>query len=408
VITDSPAPALGDLVSADVGIVHRLDAGMAGYDHPRLATAFASVCETAPIFGSDFDARAGGMAAGPAAARLAALGEAVERYSASHVPVSRLRRARVDELGGAPAAEPEWLDRRAAEHRVRWVPAHRLRATEPGEAAWAAASRVYLSGPDDPAPVAVPTSTGLACHVDPWQALYAGLLEVIERDAVMTSWLLQSPVTPLQSRLQWTAEGGGRIHFDRAVEEYRLVLLPSPVDVPVVLGLGFGADGQPAVAVGAAADLDLVRASRRALIEAHQTFLWATHMVASGDPPPSDPAAIDDLDEHVAYYLDRGRLSAFDFLRRPAAAPVPVDLDDLRPSGDSEQRCRELIGSIADAGLDCFAVDVTSPDVREAGLWVVRAIIPALYPLLVGTTHAPEHPRVPRDLVPDRDPHPFP
>jgi ribosomal protein S12 methylthiotransferase accessory factor len=395
------------LVSPDVGVVHRLDEGMAAYDHPRLASAFAQLCDLGSLFDSALAARAGGMAPGRQDARRAALGEAVERYSAAYVPRSRLRTARAAELD-RPCVEPEWLDSRADHPPVRWVPADQLFADGSSRAAWAAASRVYLSGPDEQAAIAVPTSTGLACHSDPWQALYAGLLEVIERDAVMTTWLLREPVTPLTGTLRWRLDDRTDVRFDRAVEDYRLVRLPTPVDVPVVLALAFGAAGHPPVAVGAAADPDLARACRRALIEAQQTFAWAARMLADATPAPADAALIDDLDEHVAYYLDPARLSAFDWLRHPTATPVEVDVGTVAPRQGAALRCRELIGRLAAADLECFAVDVTSPDVREAGLWVVRALIPGLYPLLVGTRRGPDHPRIPRDLVPTRDPHPFP
>jgi ribosomal protein S12 methylthiotransferase accessory factor len=394
-----------ELVSPDVGLVHRVDEGTAGYDHPRLATAFAELSDTAALFGAPLLARAGGAAADRGSAARAALGEAVERYSATCVPRSRLRRARAVDLDGAPHAGPEWLDRRDAGRPVDWVPACRLRATGPGEPSWAAASRVYLAGPDEAAPVAVPTSTGLAAHPDPWVALRSGLLEVIERDAVMTAWVREEPVHRLAALLRWPTPGG-ELRFDRAIESYELYSLPSPAQVPVVLAAAYGAEGQPPVAVGAAADPDPVRAARRALVEARQTFDWATRMVAAGTPVPADPAALDDLAEHVGYYLDPARLAAFDFLRAAPAGPAP-DLGAPAPRRDPERECRELVARLEAAGLASFAVDVTSADVRTAGLWVVRAIVPGLYPLIVGR-HAPDHPRLPREAVLARDPHPFP
>jgi ribosomal protein S12 methylthiotransferase accessory factor len=397
---------LDALVSPDVGIVHRVDEGTAPYDHPRLATAFAEPCDTEALFGAPLQARAGGAAADRASAVRAAIGEAVERYSATCVPRGRLRRARAGELGDVPFAGPEWLDGRGPDRPVDWVPGCRLRVVGPGEPAWVAASRAYLAGPEDPAPVAVPTSTGLAGHPEPWVALRAALLEVIERDAVMVTWLREQPVQRLATRLRWRTPGG-EVRFDRAVERYELYRLPSPGAVPVVLAAAYGSAGQPPVAVGAAADPDPVRAARRALVEARQTFEWATRMAVAGTPVPADPAGLEDLAEHVAYYLDPARLGAFDFLRAAAGGTLELDLDDLAPPAPAESQCRTLVGRLADAGLAAFAVDVTSADVRSAGVWVVRAVVPGLYPLLVGR-HAPEHPRVPRALALSRNPHPFP
>lgn len=410
------AGPLAVLVSPDVGVIHRVDPGVTLYDHPRLTPTFAQVCDTRPLIGTTNPARAGGMADDPRLSLLAALGEAVERYSAASVPADRLRHARLDELGDHPVVAPDWLDHSielSAIERVpiRWARGSRLHARGPAEPAWIAASRAYLSDDDEPGRIAIPTSTGLACHGDPWQALRSALLEVIERDAVMITWLTRAPVTPLRSSLRWTGRRGNQVRFDRAIERYELYLLDSPTGVPVVFAVAFGAEQQPGAAVGAAAHPDLVSACRKALVEAHQTLHWAMHMMADGRRSESDggdSADLDGLDEHVAYYLDHARVGAFDFLRSSGTAPRNVDLGEPRPELDPETGCRRLLARASAAGLDCFAVDVTAPEVRAAGLWVIRAVVPGLYPLLVGTSARPDHPRLPAAVQVNPDPHPFP
>ena len=395
------------LVSPDVGVIHRVDAGVTQYDHPRLAPTFAQACDTGPLFGATHSSRAGGMADDPRLSRLAALGEAVERYSAGSVPTSQLRRARARELAGQPLVEPDWLPGQNDNGPLRWARGSLLRAVGPAEPAWVAASRVYLDDTDEAGRVAIPTSTGLACHSDPWRALQSALLEVIERDAVMITWLTRGNVTPLESGLQWIGHRGNAVRFDRAVERYQLYLLDSPTRLPVVFAVAFGAAGQPGAAVGAAAHLDLASACRKALVEAHQTMHWAAHMMTDGRVRGGD-AELHDLDDHVAHYLDHRRARAFDFLRRPAGEAWSVSIDELPPAIDPEAGCRRLIARAATAGLDCFAVDVTAPEVRSAGLWVVRAVIPGLYPLVVGTRSRPDHPRLRADVPVNPDPHPFP
>jgi ribosomal protein S12 methylthiotransferase accessory factor len=396
------------LVSPDVGVIHRVDAGVTQYDHPRLAPTFAQACDTGPLFGTSHASRAGGMADDPRLSRLAALGEAVERYSAGSVPTSQLRRARASELvAGQPIVAPDWLPGREDDGPIRWARGSLLRAEGPAEPALVAASRVYLDDADEAGRVAIPTSTGLACHADPWRALQSALLEVIERDAVMITWLTRGKVTPLKTGLRWIGHRGNAVRFDNAVERYELYLLDSPTRVPVVFAVAFGAEGQPGAAVGAAAHLGLARACRKALVEAHQTMHWAAHMMTFGRVPDAD-AEPHDLDDHVAHYLDHGRARAFDFLRRPVGEARSVAIDELPSPIDPETGCRRLIARAAAAGLDCFAVDVTSPEVRSAGLWVVRAVVPGLYPLIVGTRSRPDHPRLRADAPVNPDPHPFP
>lgn len=289
---------------------------------------------------------------------------------------------------------------------VQWVRCSRLRAVGPAEPAWVSASRVYLDDTETNQ-IAVPASTGLACHPDPWRAVQSALLEVIQRDAVMIMWLTRAAAIPLNADLRWVGRRGNAVRFDRAAERYELYLLDSPTRVPVVFAVAFGSDQQPGAAVGAAAHLDLPRACRDALVEARQTMHWATHMMTDGRARSAGDEQLD-LDDHVAYYLDHARIGAFDFLRDSGAAPQAVDLSTVGADVEPEVACRRLVGQAADAGLDCFAVDVTSPEVRAAGLWVVRAEIPGLYPLLVGTENRPDHPRLAADAPANPDPHPFP
>jgi ribosomal protein S12 methylthiotransferase accessory factor len=392
------------VVSSDVGLVHRLDDGLTGYDHPRLAAAFAQSCALQPVFGVPQQIRAGGLDPDPDAARRAAVGEAIERYSACHVPRSRLRSARAGDLGDTVA--PAWLEPPDDDPVLDWVPGTKLPGGAP---AWVAASRVYLQHIHDPAPVVTATSTGLASHPDPWQALHAGLLEVIERDAVMITWLTRAAVTPIRTTLRWRTDRGAQIRFDRALETYALFLLDSPIGVPVVFAVALGAECQPGLAVGAAAHLDLATACRSALVEAAQTLRWAATMLASGREVGTDPGAFTDFDDHVAYYLDPARRGAVDFLVDSDVPPIEVDLDAPRPRVDPADASRTILRRAHGAGLSCYAVDVTAPDVRSTGTWVVRAVIPQLYPLLLGPPERrPAHPRLPADAAVNPDPHPFP
>lgn len=407
---EQDAPSfLERLLSPDAGVVNRVDEGTAGYDHPRLASCFARTCATGHVLGMSGTGESGGVAASVHDARLAALGEAVERYSACWVPRSRLRHARRTALPPADVVGPDLIDDGGEERAIHWVPGARLRPDGSSEPAWVAASRVYLDGIDCTPGTAVTTSTGLACHHDAWRALRSGLLECIERDAVMVAWLSRSGATPIRCSQRWVDSHGVPVRFDRAVERYALYALASPTGIPVVFAVALGAAGQPPVAVGAAADLDPARACRKALLEAYQTFTWCRHMLLQRRVVPQR-ADVVDLDDHVAFYLDPGRLEAFDFLLDDDNLPTSweLDIDTLAPVDDPAGDVRRLVTAAAGAGWACYAVDVTAPDVREAGGWVVRAVVPDAHPLTVGTEIRSSHPRLVGTATPNPWPHPFP
>jgi ribosomal protein S12 methylthiotransferase accessory factor len=404
-MTTSP---LETVVSRDVGIVHRVDEGLVGYDHPRLATHTATICDTEPLVGVHHDPNAGGMGADLTQSRRAAIGEALERYSAAYIPQSRMRLSRTQDLNQIGAA-PDWLHLPpSGTPLLHWVLGDRLRVADDAVTsapAWIAASRIFLTGIDELPELGTTTSTGLAFHPDPWRALRSGLLEVIERDAVMVSWLARAGAHELATSLQWPDARGTLVRFDRAIERYRLFALDSPLGIPVVFALALGRAGQPPVAVGAAADLTLSEACRKALIEARQTFEWTKYMRAVRRPIP-DRDEIVDLDDHVAFYLDATRLTAFDHLLRLTPSSE-IDLAVTEPVEGPAEQVRLILESAADAGIDCFSVDVTSPDVREFG-WAIRALMPQLYPLTVGDEHRLSHPRLHALAELNPDPHPFP
>jgi ribosomal protein S12 methylthiotransferase accessory factor len=122
----------------------------------------------------------------------------------------------------------------------------------------------------------------------------------------------------------------------------------------------------------------------------------------------AEPSAFHDFDEHVAHYLDPSRRAAFGFLLESPREPITADLDAPRSRVSTEWAARTVVARASAAGLACYAVDVTAPDVRTAGWWVVRSVLPGLYPLLVGTSARPPHPRLPADAPVNPDPHPFP
>lgn len=81
-----------------------------------------------------------------------------------------------------------------------------------------------------------------------------------------------------------------------------------------------------------------------------------------------------DLAHHSQIYLDRRLWTE---LSRITEAPT-VGLDALPqlPGNTAEAYVERL----SRAGIESYAVNVTTPDVRQAGLWVVRVLAPGLLP----------------------------
>jgi ribosomal protein S12 methylthiotransferase accessory factor len=326
-------------------------------------------------------------------ALLSAVGEAIERYSASLPDPRRIVWERLDDLDG------DVLDPRAfafyskAQHRRKRFPYARFDA---------AAQHPWISGRwlHDGGDVWVPavlaflwmrlraeqlicqgTSNGLAASGDGDDAALRAVFELVERDAFMTAWMTATRGRRLQ--LDGTLDPPLRRILDgieqlgAAIEIY---LLPTSTCGTTILCLARG-DGvhYPGATIGLGADLDPRSALRQAILELGQTGphlrrLMQSKMVAA----PAKPNDVHEMLDHAAFYFPSERAKAFDRLRRRGA---PLKLASLKPRPRSLAQCA---AALTGAGVRVALVDVTSPDVATGPFRVIRAVSPDLQPISYG------------------------
>jgi ribosomal protein S12 methylthiotransferase accessory factor len=389
--------ALRPFVSPRVGIVTALEECLVDVDEPplvRIACELSAVEELIGVeLGSARSIGGSGMSRHDAVG--AAVGEAVERYSASYVPRERLVEATASELG-SNAADPSSFSlfaesqydapgfpyvRFTKETRVPWIEGVDL---ESGERAWLPAELVFLSDiePAARARIAYSTSSGLACATSFGQALERALLELLERDAFMLTWWRR--LAP--PRLDWSASAWMRAvdarYFAPAGIEYVALDLSWVHDLPTIAGVVRGPPGSgAALGVGAAANARIEEAWWRALAEAFASRS-ACRKLRLVDPDrqyAADGSDVLGFDDHIRFYGDDERAEFASFLW---SSPARRSSHDVRPlSTDADERRAQLIARIRRAGSAALAVDVTAPDVASAGLSVVRAVAPGLCPL---------------------------
>lgn len=416
---------LESLVSPYVGVVRGVQEVLAGPADVRLVTAW---CETA----HPHAVSGGGSGATLAGARAAAIGEAVERYSASCIDADSLVVATARELGPA-AVDPRRFAlfssrqyaspgfpyvRFDADTRISWVEGVRL---PDGGPAWLPAQLAYLADVGDDVRICRATSSGLACHTDRVDATLAALLEVLERDAFMLTW---------KARLSWPLLGWDA-NEELARFEARFVRptglrahavdLSRIWDVPCAAAVVRSeAGGTAPLGVGAAAGVTVERAVSKALDEAARVRTWAQALLRQAAPVP-DASGIRDFDDHIRFYADRRNAPRVAFLdgsrrRRDVAHVPPVR------GATAGELIEALCGRLARRSASAYAVDLTAPDVRDAGAAVVRVVAPELCALdvehearLCGGRRLYDEPRRlglrPHALTEDElnpDPHPFP
>lgn len=369
-----------------VGIVAHADALLAAPDDSRLTHVVA----LGPAPADDLDGGGAGYAADPAAARAAAIGEAIERYAAAEPPAG-LPLARACELDGA--VDPERFAlfapdqyRRASfpfvpftrRTRVRWTEG---RSLADGARVFLPAQLVYLRWDalaDGEEPIGYSTSSGLACDGSFEEAALAGLLELVERDAFMLAWRarLSLPLLEISSVPELVA-------WERrylAASRLRLDVVDLSVvhDVPTALAVVRDAAGS--LAAGAAAAPDPAGAYRKAVAEAYASHGAARRMRSAAPRFRDDFSDVVSFGDHIRVYAEPANAARADFL---TASPARRPIRDVKPleGQDTTEQLEALVARLVACGIEPYAVDATTPDVAELGLHVVRAVAPELCPL---------------------------
>lgn len=389
-------------VSPVVGIVRKVYERLRDVDELYTYSTGGESCDARVVIDAACNRSNGGCGTTPREARLGAIGETVERYSAAWAPLADLVHGSHRELtsGGYSCLSPDsftpfanWqynhpdfpYARFTTDTPLDWTESTRLSDTS---RFWLPAQLVYLRRELlENHPIAYPTSNGLAYGCTTDEALTGGILELIERDAVMLTWYKQIALP----RIDIDSDPQLKEYFDRNVRPTGLSV--SLIDLSAFSGvsaiLAVVRNDRSAAAplgLGAAASATPLRAAIKAVNEGVSTRGWAMIKQRTGETvsPDSDfTETIHTFDNHIALYTNQSAVPATTFLD---SSDQIVGLHEL-PSlpADSPGALRDaLVANLTERGVDLYAVDATSPDVIEGGGSVVRVFSPQLQPLDVG------------------------
>lgn len=325
---------------------------------------------------------------------LSAVGEAIERYSASLPDPKRIVRKPPGELDGEfldPRTCGLYTDEQYARDDfpyVRFDPSvsHQWVLgswSDNGEPVWVPVLFAFLSiDLWREELICQGTSNGVAASTDKADAARRAILELVERDAFMATWLtgseaqfieLDDTLDPLLRKVLENIEALGA-----SVEVYSL---PSSVIGTTVLCLAIG-DGEkyPGVTFGLGSDLDPHAALRQAVLELGQTGPYLRRMMQSKTLiPANDPTSVREMLDHAAYYFPRERASAFDRLRNKHASLKLREFERV-----SKRSLDDCVSALTAAGVRVALVDVTSADVATGPFRVMRAVSADLQPIWYG------------------------
>jgi ribosomal protein S12 methylthiotransferase accessory factor len=344
----------------------------------------------------------GGAATHREVAMAKAIGEAIERYCPAIFEFSELPLFAWNNAPGAAVHPSEfalYLPEQYGQADFSWVPFEEdtlVRWTEArdlanGQAIWVPACRVfmpynyYLGTGDNP--IDQPISTGLACHGSYERAACVGLYEVVERDAVMITW--QAMISPAAIRIETLPDSVYELVKRFELTGLRVDMFDITTDngIPTILSTLRGqSSGTPALVVAASSSLLPEEAARKSLEELAHTRRYcqwvATNMPRLVPDPPNYDLVFDQV-THLNFYVDHANLRHAEFLFS-SDQRKEFDAINNASSGDASLDLERITAAITATGERAFISNLTTPDVAELGLWVVRAMVPGYQPLHMG------------------------
>ena len=396
---------LSQLVSSKSGIVHRLNKSVSAPDLPRYFHFEATMADPRrwiPNYRGKTDSwdalnrtRSFGSAICEHLALAKVTGESIERFCLYFYTDDDVQYGSYDELSAyaidprrfaLPSSQELPLPQAAGNSQMLlspfspsvqtgWVKALSLKTCQQRlvPACFAFVSYQFNSPAEA---ITYPISTGAACARSPKRAIIRGILEVIERDAFMITWMnrISAPQVISMEDARYPELTESLKRFGKANADLRVYLLPTDVDAYVALAVSVHKEGKrPALSTGLSASLDPGHAITKAIEECAFVMHYATRLRRF-----LSPEEVQALPGGSYYTLDS--LKRADFLLEsdnvvslPSLPSYSADTEDLEL-----QHC---LSSLESKSLETLVVDLGFPALEELGFYVYKTIIPGMQPL---------------------------
>jgi len=354
------------------------------------------------LFGIPSNSYNGGGSDNPAAARLAAIGETVERYSAAYLPIDSndvcfgSQQNLLDE-GKQVIGFDKWELYAKEQYESPEFPHgewdidtklwwRKGKYADNNEEVWTPAQLTHIANytewPGD-SNIGHATSNGLACGITFQEAAISGLFETVERDAFMLTWYnrLSLPHIDINSspRLKRFYE-----KFIKPTSlELHLINMSIFSGIPSILAVIRNPHTNLApFAIGAASAHSIERACEKAAIEGMYTRTWAKTEQRLGNALKvvDFNKDINSFEDHIKLYAGTEIIKEADFL---TANTELVNVNEFKSFDDTSPNIlwNELLNHLSKLGKRVATFDLTSPDIKEAGAYVVKTIVPGYKPI---------------------------
>lgn len=394
-LTERSLSMADKVTSSRYGIVVRAVDRTHDWDDAYTYSIGSTAADSRLTLGSPSNKFNGGGAVDETATYLAAVGETIERYAGAFGHHDRQIKASFNGLieKQISAVNPEEIDLFSPEQleeegfpytsigkdtEINWIQGYDL--TNETEIFYPA-SLVLLSSQANDAgrKLGYSTSSGLAAHSSPLEAIIGGLNEQAERDAFSIAWyskLALPRINPFSSKR--LARFWDRYVTPSGVEVH-LIDVSSINSLPTIVAVSVNEHTETApVAFGAATKESLEEACKSASIESLQTRNWVKANQRDGDKTISLEddlrEKIVDFEDHITFYINREAAEKTRFIYQGPHKPLHADWD-LQPGSSRLQVLDEMVDRVRNHNGRVLTFNLTTPDIAGCGGYVYKTIV---------------------------------
>lgn len=306
-------------------------------------------------------------------AMIGCLAEALERYCMSYIPKEKMLFCKRNEFDrkfnfneyhtysneqydNTPNFSNPLVD------KIHWTKIYPINESQ--DYKYWPASLIYLPF-ELSKPVAETTSTGMAAGTTIENCIISGLLELIERDALMINFLQR--LNPPEIRLD-TIKGKNKNFIEKINQKYNIKIykLYSDICVPIFLSFIWKKEkGKIHYGIGASANLDSDVAINKSLKECLFTYFYSKQIM---DLKKNNPTEINALYEHFLYYQGDNFEKLLFKSKVEKYKKEKISFNDV-------------INVLEKNGINVYYKDLTTEDIKATGIKVVKVIAPSLIDL---------------------------
>lgn len=237
------------------------------------------------------------------------------------------------------------------------------------------------------------TSNGCALGSSLEEAIFYGMLEVVERDSFLMTWYARLPLPRLNHRTVQDRELRWMTDRLEAVAGYELHLYKSTMEhgIPSVWVLAKNKKERGVNLICAAgAHPDPIRAAKGAIHEVAGMLLTVSEKFEENRPQYErmihDPYQVVQMEDHSMLYGLKQAEERFDFLLNNDR-PMQTFAEAFEPRGwnaDLTDDLKAMLHVFRQLNLEVIVVDQTTPETRRNGLHCVKVLIPGMLPMTFG------------------------